>query len=128
MAAWLIAGQSEHAPVATSPSPDKHWIPDNPDGSGWADVDWVSCARGSRYHYQHGEPHEVAVTQLPGWFRVRTRLDTPLLHAPHENDYYIPGERLGDFLTELALAGGDEQIWFIEPCSEPPAESRVGNQ
>jgi hypothetical protein len=22
------------------------WVPDNPDGSGWADVDWVSAVRG----------------------------------------------------------------------------------
>jgi len=27
---------------------DRFWIPDNPDGSGWAEVDWVSASRGSR--------------------------------------------------------------------------------
>ena len=78
------------------------WIPDNPDGSGWADVDWVSAV-----------------------YRIVTRLDTPLLHAPHENSYYVPQARLADFLTELALAGGDETIWHIEPCPAPPPESRA---
>ena len=33
---------------------DRFWTPDNPDGSGWADIDWVSAVRGSKYHYQHG--------------------------------------------------------------------------
>ncbi|MCD6056794.1 MAG: hypothetical protein K0Q89_324, partial [Thermomicrobiales bacterium] len=32
---------------------ERFWIPDNPDGSGWAEVDWVSASRGSRYHYRH---------------------------------------------------------------------------
>ncbi len=31
------------------------WVPDNPDGSGWAPVAWVSAARGRRYHYRHAE-------------------------------------------------------------------------
>lgn len=104
---------------------DRHWVPDNPDGSGWADVDWVSAVRGSRYHYRHGEPREVAIASLPPAYRVITRLDTPSLHAPHENSYYVPAERLGEFLTEMALAGGDELIWHIEPCDHPPAESRT---
>ena len=101
------------------------WIPDNPDGSGWADVDWVSSVAGSRYYYRHGPPHDEAVAALPPFYRVVTRLDTPLLHAPHENSYYVPRSRLADFLAELALAGGVEIIWHIEPCLEPPAESRV---
>lgn len=107
---------------------DKHWIPDNPDGSGWADVDWTSCIRGSRYHYQHGLPHADARAAMPAWYLVQTRLDTPLLHAPHENDYYIPADRLADFLAELTIAGGDETIWHIQPVAAPPPESRTKSQ
>jgi hypothetical protein len=106
-------------------SSDHHWVPDHPDGSGWADVDWTSTVHGSRYHYRHGEARAEALASLPAFYRIVTRLDTPLLHAPHENSYFVPGPQLGDFLTELALAGGDEQIWHIEPCPEPPAEARV---
>jgi hypothetical protein len=101
------------------------WVPDNPDGSGWADVDWASAVNGSRYHYRHGLPRDEAVAELPAFYRVVTRLDTPLLHAPHENSYYVPQRLLADFLSELALAGGDEAIWHIEPCPDPPAEARV---
>ncbi len=101
------------------------WVPDNPDGSGWAEVDWVSAVRGSRYFYRHAEAHEEAEGLLPPFYRVVTRLDTPALHAPHENSYYVPRERLADFLAEVALAGGAETIWHVEPCSEPPEESRV---
>lgn len=104
---------------------DQLWVPDNPDGSGWADVDWVSAVRGSRYHYRHGEPREEALALLPPYYRVVTRLDTELLHAPHENCYYVPKEMLADFLAELILAGGVETIWHIEPCSSPPPESRI---
>lgn len=104
---------------------DHLWIPDNPDGSGWADVDWTSVARGSRYHYRHGEPHDVASAARPPCYQVVTRLDTALLHAPHENTYYVARESLADFLSELALAGGDEIVWHIEPCDDPPAEARV---
>jgi hypothetical protein len=101
------------------------WIPDNPDGSGWADVDWTSAVRGSRYHYQHGQSHEMASAERPRWYLVRTRLDTPLLHAPHENDYYVSRDSLADFLVELSLAGGDEVIWHVEPCERPPDDARV---
>lgn len=111
--------------MSNEPSISKHWIPDNPDGSGWADVDWTSVARGSRYHYRHGDPHPAATVARPDWYRVVTRLDTPLLHAPHENSYYVSRDSLADFLTELSLAGGDETIWHIEPCADPPEESRV---
>ena len=104
---------------------DRLWVPDNPDGSGWAAVDWVSAIRGSRYHYRHAEPHEEAVRLRPPFYRVVTRLDTPLLHAPHENAYYVPAVFLADFLAELVLAGGEETIWHIEPITDPPAESRV---
>lgn len=107
-------------------SDDRHWVPDNPDGSGWADVDWVSATRGTRYHYRHGEPHDEAHALRPPFYRVVTRLDTPLLHAPHENSYYVRSAELADFLAELVLAGGVETIWHIEGCSEPPAESRAG--
>lgn len=101
------------------------WIPDNPDGSGWADIDWVSSVTGSRYQYRHGPPHDEAVAEAPPFYRVVTRLDTPLLHAPHENSYYVPHSQLADFLAELILAGGVETIWHIEPCLDPPLESRV---
>lgn len=104
---------------------DRLWVPDNPDGSGWADVDWVSTVQGSRYHYRHGKPHEEAIASLPRFYRVVTRLDTDLLHAPHENSYYVPKSRLADFLAELTLAGGVETIWHIEPCENPPEESQV---
>ncbi|MGI8475608.1 MAG: hypothetical protein ACR2OO_04465 [Thermomicrobiales bacterium] len=101
-------------------------MPDNADGSGWAEVDWVSAARGSRYRYRHGEAREEALGLLPAFYRVVTRLDTALLHAPHENSYWVGRERLADFLAELILAGGDETVWHIEPCAEPPPESRAG--
>ena len=103
---------------------DRFWTPDNPDGSGWADVDWVSAIRGSRYHYQHGAPFEAAMAALPSFYRVVTRLESDIL-IPHENSYYIPREHLADFLSELAMAGGIETIWHVEPCPEPPIESRV---
>jgi hypothetical protein len=101
------------------------WIPDNPDGSGWADVDWTSVARGSRYHYRHGEPHAAANALRPTWYRVVTRLDTGLLHAPHENSYYVSRDALADFLAELTMAGGEEVIWHVEGCEEPPDEARL---
>jgi hypothetical protein len=104
---------------------DRLWVPDNPDGSGWATVDWVSSTSGSRYHYCHGKPHDEAIRDLPPFYRVVTRLDTELLHAPHENSYYVPRSLLADFLAELTLAGGVETIWHIEPCQSPPAESGV---
>lgn len=104
---------------------DRLWVPDNPDGSGWVAVDWVSAVRGSRYHYRHAPPHDEASSLLPPFYRVVTRLDTPLLHAPHENDYYVPASALADFLAELVMAGGDETIWHIEPVSDPPAASHV---
>jgi hypothetical protein len=100
------------------------WIPDNPDGSGWADVDWTSAIRGSRYHYRHGAPLVEARAALPPFYRVVTRLESATLE-PHENSYYVPNDRLADFLAELALAGGAEIIWHVEPCHDPPPESRV---
>ena len=103
------------------------WEPDNPDGSGWADVDWISAIRGSRYHYRHAEQRAEAGHIRSPWYRIVTRLDTALLHAPHENDYYVPAASLADFLAELTLAGGDEVIWHIEPCPQPPAEARTGS-
>ena len=104
---------------------DRFWTPDNPDGSGWADVDWVSSVRGSKYHYRHGEALDEAVALLPPFYRIITRLDSELLHAPHENSYYVPKASLADFLAELVLAGGIETIWHIEPCESPPPESKV---
>lgn len=105
-------------------APDRLWIPDNPDGSGWADVDWVSAARGSRYHYRHGAPWPEANAARPSFYRVVTRLESAALE-PHENSYYVARERLADFLAELSLAGGAEAIWHVEGCEEPPDESRV---
>ena len=108
------------------PLPDstQRWVPDNPDGSGWADVDWVSAVRGSRYHYRHAEPVAAARALLPQFYRVVTRLESEELHA-HENSYFVPRERLADFLTELALTGGAETIWHVAACAEPPLASRA---
>lgn len=106
------------------PPGERFWTPDNPDGSGWAAVDWASVVRGSRYHYRHGAPLPEARAALPPYYRVVTRLESAELD-PHENSYFVPGNRLADFLAEVALAGGAEVIWHVEPCSNPPPESRV---
>jgi len=121
----METGRNESSVVSRQSSDDRLWVPDNPDGSGWADVDWVSAVRGSRYYYRHAEPHDEALALLPPFYRVVTRLDTPALHAPHENSYYVPRESLADFLAELALSAGAEAIWHVEPCCDPPVESRV---
>ena len=61
--------------MVASDADERFWIPDNPDGSGWADVDWVSASRGSRYHYRHvGSAAEEA--RLPAFYRVVTRLES----------------------------------------------------
>ena len=104
---------------------ERFWIPDHPDGSGWANVDWVSASRGSRYHYRHVGTVEAERARLPGFYRVVTRLESPALH-PHENSYYVAQERLADFLAEISMAGGAEVVWNVEPCDVPPPESRVG--
>lgn len=101
------------------------WIPDNPDGSGWADVDWRSAAEGSRYHYRHSEPLAEAEAMRPPWYRVVTRLESDKIVIPHENDYYVAAADLADFLAELAWNGGAEVIWHIEPCLDPPEEARL---
>ncbi len=100
------------------------WIPDNPDGSGWADIDWVSAVRGSRYHYRHVEAREVAAAALPAFYQVVTRLESAELH-PHENAYYVPGLLLADFLAELVMLGGAEVIWHVQPCDTPDPQSQV---
>ncbi|MGI8642641.1 MAG: hypothetical protein ACR2LS_00795 [Thermomicrobiales bacterium] len=100
------------------------WIPDNPNGSGWAPVDWTSAVRGSFYHYQHGEPLDTARAKLPAFYRVVTRLESDELE-PHENSYFVPSAHLADFVAEIALASGAEVLWHIAPEPEPPAESRV---
>lgn len=100
------------------------WVPDNPDGSGWADVDWGSVIRGTRYHYSHGAPLAEARAEQPGYYLVVTRLESEQLR-PHENRYYVPCGLLADFLAELALAGGVEIIWHVEPCQHPPTESKA---
>lgn len=103
---------------------DHLWIPDNPDGSGWANVDWVSASRGSRYHYRHAGLIDDERSRLPRFYRVVTRLESEELHA-HENTYYVACDRLADFLAEISLAGGAEVIWHVEPCPDPPPESRA---
>ena len=100
------------------------WIPDNPDGSGWAEVDWASATRGSRYHYRHTGAADEERAHQPPFYRVVTRIESEALR-PHENSYFVPRSRLADFLVEISLAGGAEVIWHIEPCSEPPPESGV---
>ena len=112
--------------MTSAPPTDGRWIPDNPDGSGWADVDWTSAAKGSRYHYRHVGPAAEERGRLPAFYRIVTRLESEALH-PHENSYYVAGERLADFLAEVSLAGGAEAIWHVEPCSEPPPESKVSH-
>jgi len=102
---------------------DRRWVPDNPDGSGWADVDWSSVIRGSRYHYRHGEPLADAERRRPAYYRVVTRLESDRI-SPHENSYFVPGRQLADFLAELLFSGGAEILWHVEPCPHPPAESR----
>jgi hypothetical protein len=103
---------------------ERFWVPDHPDGSGWADVDWVSASRGSRYHYRHVGPVDEERASLPAFYRVVTRIESDVLH-PHENSYYVSRERLADFLAEVSLAAGAEVIWHVEPCPQPPPESRV---
>lgn len=105
---------------------DDLWVPDNPDGSGWALVDWASVARGRRYHYRHGEPDREARALRPAWYRIVTRLDTPDLHAPHENSYFVTADELADFLAEVVLSAGSEMLWLIEPVNSPPAEAHAG--
>jgi hypothetical protein len=100
------------------------WVPDNPDGSGWADVDWASVSHGSRYHYRHGEPLDMAQAKRPRYYKVVTRLETERI-AAHENTYYVAGSNLADFVGELVWHGGDEVIWHIEPCDDPPAEANI---
>ncbi|HEU0116627.1 MAG TPA: hypothetical protein VFQ80_18185 [Thermomicrobiales bacterium] len=100
------------------------WLPDNPDGSGWAPVDWTTAIRGSRYHYRHGEPLTAARALRPPFYRVVTRLESAALE-PHENSYFVPAAVLADFLAELSLLGGAETIWHVEPCSAPPPESNI---
>ncbi|HEU5434276.1 MAG TPA: hypothetical protein VFU81_21570 [Thermomicrobiales bacterium] len=103
----------------------ERWVPDNPDGSGWAAVDWMTAIRGSRYHYRHGESLAEARALRPPFYRVVTRLESAALE-PHENSYYVPAGVLADFLAEVVLLGGAETIWHVEPCAAPPAESNVG--
>jgi len=104
---------------------ERFWIPDNADGSGWAEVDWVSASRGSRYHYRHAGSAVEERARLPAYYRVVTRLESAALHA-HENSYYVERDRLADFLAEISLAAGAEIIWHVEPCPHPPPESRLG--
>ncbi len=100
------------------------WVPDNPDGSGWADVDWASVSQGSRYHYRHGEPLDMAREKRPQYYKIVTRLETERI-AAHENTYYVAGSNLADFVGELVWQGGGEVIWHIEPCDDPPAEANI---
>lgn len=103
---------------------DAHWIPDDPDGSGWADVDWVSVTRGSRYHYQHAPGLDEARTLRPAFYRVVTRLESGDIR-PHENTYFARADELAHFLAELVWSGGAEVIWHVEPCEAPPAGASV---
>jgi hypothetical protein len=103
---------------------DELWVPDNPDGSGWADVDWVSATQGSRYHYRHGGSLDEDVKALPLLFKVTTRLESERIR-PHVNTYYVPGAKLHDFVEELVWNGGAERIWAIEPATEAPPEAKV---
>lgn len=103
----------------------KLWIPDNPDGSGWADVDWVSAVAGSRYHYQHGLPLAEAEAARPAFYLIRTRSESEQIPTPHENTYYVPASSFADFLEEMIWNGGAEVIWHIEPVDDAPDEANV---
>jgi hypothetical protein len=116
-----MTGRGDAEPAGAG---SERWIPDNPDGSGWAPVDWMTAIRGGRYHYRHGEPLAVARALRPPFYRVVTRLESVALE-PHENSYYVPADALADFLAEMSLLGGAEAIWHVEPCATPPAESNV---
>lgn len=116
---------SREKSVSDAETLHKLWIPDNPDGSGWADIDWVSAINGSRYHYQHGEELEDAQAKLPPFYLVRTRSVSEQIPTPHENTYYIPGVALHDFLEELLWSGGAERLWHIEPVDDAPDEARI---
>jgi hypothetical protein len=105
-------------------STDERWVPDHEDGSGWADVDWSSVIRGSRYHYRHTESRALADAALPPFYQVVTHLESAELH-PHQNTYYVPACLLADFLAEFVMLGGAEVIWHIQPCSDPDPQSRV---
>lgn len=107
----------------THQSENRFWIPDNPDGSGWANVDWVSAVSGSRYHYQHGLPLKQAEAARPPFYRIITRSETEQIPTPHENTYYVPASSLADFVAELVWSGGSEIIWHIEPCASVPDEA-----
>ncbi len=115
---------SHHVEPRSDATDSSKWIPDNPDGSGWAPVDWTSAVQGSFYHYRHGAPLDLAHEELPDFYRVVTRLESDDLE-PHENSYYVPSLSLADFVAEIALAGGAEVLWHIEPEPDPPVESRV---
>jgi hypothetical protein len=110
--------------TSESPEAERFWTPDSPDGSGWADVDWVSASRGSRYHYCHTGPIEEERQRLPAFYKVVTRLESAELRA-HQNSYFVARDRLADFLAEISLAGGAEVIWHVEPCPSPPPQSGV---
>ena len=116
---------SRERSVSDAETLHKLWIPDNPDGSGWANVDWVSALNGSRYHYCHGEELEEAQAMLPPYYLVRTRSVSEQIPTPHENTYYIPSTSLHDFLEELLWSGGAERLWHIEPVNEVPEEAHV---
>ncbi len=102
---------------------DRLWIPDNADGSGWAEVDWSSVIRGGRYHYRHAELLGEAAELRPAYYRVVTRLESARL-SPHENSYFVKSDQLADFLAEVAFSPGAEVLWHVEPCLNPPAESQ----
>jgi hypothetical protein len=116
---------SDDRSVSDAATLHKLWIPDNPDGSGWAEIDWVSAVQGSRYHYQHGQPLAEAEAARPAFYLVRTRSESEQIPTPHENTYYIPAANLADFLGELLWNGGAEVIWHIEPVDEAPPEAHV---
>lgn len=115
---------SRERSVSDAETLHKLWIPDNPDGSGWADVDWVSAVAGSRYHYCHGEPLAVAEAKRPPYYLIRTRSESEQIPTPHINTYYVPARFLADFVGELSWNGGAEVIWHIEPVDSAPAEAR----
>ena len=83
---------------------ERFWIPDNPDGSGWAAVDWVSASQGSRYHYSHTGLARGRAATVAG---VLQGGDPPrVTPAPPPSEQLLRRrERLADFLAEISLPG-----------------------
>lgn len=116
---------STHTGERPTRTTDRLWQPDNDDGSGWAEVDWSSPVRGSRYHYRHVPAPELRNSEFSPYYEVITWIGAGEPEVIHENSYYVAQEELADFLMEMSLWGGEETIRHIEPCVHPPTEAHI---